>query len=143
MTTPTQAQDLAAAAAVAASASAWSTANDAAQLLFGVPIGVLLAAAAGAFFARTFLPPSSFWATMRAGIGWTLCGAYSLPLALYFMGWPSSIAASIAFCLSCLLQLLAPALVPVLIRNSPAWILAVLDRWSGRQHPEKNDNASP
>ncbi len=114
----------------------WALANDAAAAIFGVPIGVVLAAAAGAFFARTFTAPSSFWQTLRAGIGWTLCGAYSLPLAMHLSGWPPSMAASAAFVLSAGLQLLAPALVPVILRNSPAWFQAWGNRLFGASSRE-------
>jgi glucose uptake protein GlcU len=134
-------QSIAQGAAAGASAatlagSAWTIANDAAAAIFGVPIGVLLAAAAGSFFARTFTPPATFWIAFRGGLAWTFAGAYTLPLVLHLSGWPSSIAASAAFVLSCALQLLAPAIVPVLIRNSPAWIRAYLDRLSGRQQQQ-------
>lgn len=130
---PAAEQTVVAATAAGASGagSVWAIANDAAAALFGVPISVLLAAAAGAFFARTFTPASSFLATMRGGIGWTLAGAYSIPLIMHLAGLPSSIAASAAFVLSCVGQLLAPKVVPMLIEMSPVWIRSWLDRFFG------------
>jgi hypothetical protein len=132
--TVTQGTALAGAGASAAG-SAWSIANDAAQAVFGIPIGVVLAAAAGAFFARTFTPASSLGATLRGWAAWTLAGAYTLPLAMHLMGWPQPIAASVAFILSCALQLIAPAVVPMIVRNSPEWVRAIVDRWTGRSKP--------
>lgn len=125
------------AAAASGAGSVWALANDAAGALFGVPIAVVLAAAAGAFFARTFTPPSSFWAALRGGIGWTLAGAYTLPLVMHLSGFPPGIAASTAFVSSCLLQLLAPVIVPMIVRRSPEWVRAWLDRWTGAQTTEK------
>lgn len=115
----------------AAVAAAWSIANQVAQLIFGIPVGVLLACGSGAFFARTFLAPAPFLQTARAWVGWTLAGAYTLPLAMHVAGAPTSISASIGFVWAAALQLLAPVLVPMLIRNSPEWIRGWLDRLAG------------
>lgn len=111
--------------------SFWAIANEATRAIFGIPVGVFLAAAAGAFFARTFTPASSFAATLRGWVGWTLAGAYTIPLAMHLSGWPSSIAASAAFVLSCALQLLAPVVVPMIVRNSPDWIRTWLSKLTG------------
>lgn len=130
-------EQVAAPIAAASAATLWALANDAALAVFALPIGVVLAAAAGAFFAQTFMPAASFWATMRSGLAWTVCGAYSLPLALHLFGAPPKIAGSVAFVFSAGLQLLAPAIVPVLVRNSPAWVRAYIDRLSGRPQTEQ------
>lgn len=44
--------------------------------LFGVPLPVFLAAAAGAFAARTFMPATGLWRTLGGGLLWTLIGTF-------------------------------------------------------------------
>ena len=125
----------------AGAAALWALANDAAAAMFGLPIGVLLAAAAGAFFGRTFTPAAGFWLSLRAGVGWPLAGAYTLPLAMHHSGLPAKLAASAAFVLALTLQLLAPVLVPVIIAAAPAWLRRVLNSFAGGQAIQGGNHA--
>lgn len=44
--------------------------------LFGVPLPVLLAAAAGAYGARTFIAAGGLWPALIGGTSWTLIGTF-------------------------------------------------------------------
>lgn len=102
-----------------------------AQAIFGVPSQALLAAGAGVFFGRTFLPATGFRQTLTAWVGWTVASCYSVPLLMHFWGFPKGIVSSVAFALGLALQLFAPILVPELIKRSPAWVRAWIDRRAG------------
>lgn len=75
-------QKTAAGAAAAAGAASWiAIAADWALQLFGVPLPVVLASAAGAFLARTMLPVGAPGRAVGTFFAWTLIGAFGADLA--------------------------------------------------------------
>lgn len=65
------------AVAAASAAGAWLSIVKAWVLeLFGVPLPVVLAAATGAFGARSFLPSGGLWRAFSGSLAWTFIGAF-------------------------------------------------------------------
>jgi hypothetical protein len=95
-----------AAAATTATAWWWSLLGDAAVQLLGVPLPVALAAATGAFLARTYQTPASFARAIAGSVSWVV-GACALaplasPLALKYAGveLPAGALAGAAFAIA-------------------------------------------
>jgi hypothetical protein len=78
---------IAAAASSASAAGSWASfASEATLQMFGVPIGVVLAAMTGAFGARVFMPNESLPRVVVSTMLWTCSGAFLPQLALWMMG---------------------------------------------------------
>ncbi|HZF19518.1 MAG TPA: hypothetical protein VE008_07405 [Burkholderiales bacterium] len=80
--------------------AAWAFAAQAVDLLFGLPIQVVLACFFGSATARTFLGSIGF---VRSGVSivmYAAVGAYTVPLALHLLGLPTSVAAGVGFLIS-------------------------------------------
>lgn len=73
---PNVQQALAATAAASGMAAWWATAADLAQIVFGVPLQVVLAAATGAFAARSFRCKTTYLKALGSGIVWTFVGIF-------------------------------------------------------------------
>lgn len=88
--TPTAA-DIAVQHAVAATAAAtgaaawWATATEVASAVFGVPLQVVLAAATGAFAARSFQTGTTYLKALGAGISWTIIGIFCCQIAVWIL----------------------------------------------------------
>lgn len=130
------AKDMAATAAVTGAASFWASLKGVAFELLGVPLPVVLAAATGAFLARTFVQSTSYPKAVLAGIMWTLAGVFLSNLTLSLMGFkdaPTSILAGVALLISGLGQ----AIWPVLAAKVPAAVGRFLDGLFGGKRDDR------
>lgn len=110
-------------------------AADLALQLFGVPLQVVLAAAMGAFGARSFLPPIGFWPALGSSSLWTAAGAICaqllLALANAFVSKEIPIAAlaGVALVGAAGGQLFVPVIIPVIRDRLPGAVNAWFDRF--------------
>lgn len=87
-------------AAVSGMGTAWAFATQAADLVFGLPIQVVLACFFASAGARTYVGSIGFW---KAAWVITMCaalGAYTVPLALHLFGLPTSVQAGVGVLIS-------------------------------------------
>jgi hypothetical protein len=97
--------------------------------LFGVPLPVFLAAAAGAFGARVFLPEAPFWRALGLTTFWTFAGSWLAELVRWGLAsWlsgemPAGALAGIAL----LVSAMGPRLAPVVMEKGEAAVGRVLD----------------
>lgn len=82
-TDPNVQQAVAATAAASGAAAWWATAADLAQLVFGVPVQVILAAATGAFAARSYKCSTTYLKALGSGLVWTLFGVFFCQAAMW------------------------------------------------------------
>lgn len=125
------AADVAPAAAFVSSAGAVASSfGDLSLQLLGVPLPVLLAAAAGAWIARAYTPAGNFFAAAVATFGWTIAGCVLAPLAAWAIGYwsgkqmPNNVQAGLALVVSVAL----PLVLPVIREKLPAIVSAALER---------------
>lgn len=78
-------QAIAATATVTGVAAWWAIATEVASAIFGVPIQVVLAAATGAFAARSFKPGTTYLKALGAGLAWTTIGIFCCQIAIWVM----------------------------------------------------------
>lgn len=83
----------------------WAFAVQAVELLFGVPIQVVLASATAAFAARTYVGSSGFLRTLGMTALYGAIGAWTVPLMLHLLGFPTSVSAGVAMLISGGIQL--------------------------------------
>lgn len=127
----TQGKAAAGAVAMASSAAtAWlSLARGVVLDLLGVPLAVVLAAATGAYGARSFTRSEGIARTLWGGALWTAAGVFGARLALWLAGRyvpgeaPEGALAGAALVLSALGQLLAP----VVAQKLPVMVGRILD----------------
>ena len=97
--------------------------------LFGVPLPVLLASAAGAFGARVFLPEAPFWRALALSTFWTMAGGWLAELVRWGLArWlagemPTGALAGIAL----LVAAMGPRLAPVVMEKGTAAVGRWLD----------------
>jgi hypothetical protein len=94
-------------------------ANEISSALLGVPVPVLLAAAAGAFFAITFREAVTVGRGLVAWSSCTLAGAFASTLALYALNWPPNLAGAVAFFTAAGLPVLGPPILVEIQRRIP------------------------
>lgn len=80
---PNVQQAIAATAAASGVAAWWTMAADIAQVVFGVPLQVVLAAATGAFAARSFRCSTTYMKALGSGFCWTLFGVFFCQAAMW------------------------------------------------------------
>jgi len=78
----------------------WAFAVQAVDLLFGLPIQVVLACVFGSAAARTYIGAVGFARTLGMILVFAGVGAYTLPLALHLFGLPTSVSAGVGFLIS-------------------------------------------
>ncbi len=76
---------IAATATVTGVAAWWATATEVASALFGVPLQVVLAAATGAFAARSFQSGATYLKALGSGIAWTIIGIFCCQIAVWVL----------------------------------------------------------
>jgi hypothetical protein len=99
--------------------------------LFGVPLPVFLAAAAGAFGARVFLPEAPFWRALALSTFWTLAAGWLAELVRWGLArWlageaemPTGALAGIAL----IVAAMGPRLAPVVMDKGTAAVGRWLD----------------
>lgn len=111
-----------------------STISDVALQVLGVPLQVLLAAIAGAFGARSYMPPVPFLRGVTCSCGWSAIACFLTPLTqqvVGFIGWNMSNAAlaGIAVCLAASGQVCGQAVVDEL----PAIIHKRMSKLGGKE----------
>ena len=90
----------AAGAAVAGAGTWWSFVSQAADVVFGLPIQVVLACLFGAAAARTYLGSVGFLNNLLLIAVYGGVGAYSVPLVLHLFGLPTSVSAGVGILIS-------------------------------------------
>lgn len=83
----------------------WSFATQAADLLFGLPIQVILACFFCSGAARTWVGSVGLWKTAWVITMCAIIGAYSVPLILHLFGLPTSVQAGVGGLISGGIQL--------------------------------------
>lgn len=76
-------QAMAATSAASAVAAWWAMATDVAHAIFGVDLQVILAAATGAYAARSFKCRTTYIRALFGGLGWTLFGVICCQLIVW------------------------------------------------------------
>ena len=120
-------------AASAAAGSAWlAVVADFAMQVFGVPLPVVLCAAAGAFIARSYAPAVNFIRALAASCAWVCAGGGRARVGLWGGGLgggvvPATVLAGLAFAIAAA----GPLLWPVVIEKLPEIVRARLDRLKG------------
>lgn len=92
-------------AAASGMGTAWAFATQATDVVFGLPIQVVLACFFASAGARSYVGPIGFW---KAAWVITMCaalGAYTVPLALHLFGLPTAAQAGVGVLLSGGMQL--------------------------------------
>lgn len=75
-----------AASATCAVAAGWfAAAGDAAMQVLGVPLTVVMAAAAGAFLARSYQEPAPLWRAFAGSSAWVVVGCAGAPFMASFV----------------------------------------------------------
>jgi len=110
-----------------AGAAVWCGMSAAADALFGVPLQVLFAAAAGAFGAMTYLGQMGLLKLIAASVFYTAIGAFTVPLAMHLLGAPHAAAAGVALLISGGL----PFAMPVVRQRLPELIGKLFDKLTG------------
>lgn len=130
-------QSLSAGVAAAGGLGAYfSGAQEVVLQVFGVPLPVVLAAATGAFGARSFLEPVGFWRALSASLMWTAVGAFCTALGLWLFGlWigrevPTTATAGVALFIAAGLELLVPVVLPVIRLRVPGLVNSFFDRFN-------------
>lgn len=128
MTDPATQKALIGTAAASGTASWWTAAKEIALELFGVPLQVVLAAAAGAFLARSFMAnETGYLRAVAGGALWTIVGTVLAQLLLALIAaWldkeiPTGALSGVALIVSAGGQFV----VPVMAREGPE----ALRRW--------------
>lgn len=111
-------QQVSAVASACSAAGAWlALVKEWVAELFGVPLPVFLAAEAGAFGARAFLPAAPFWRAFFVSQLWAIAGTATAQLALWVAAkWleggtpPPGALAGVALLIAALGQRFAPIL---------------------------------
>lgn len=80
--------------------SAWGFAAEAVELLFGVPVQVVLACFASSATARTYIGSAGLIKTAGIILAFTALGAWTVPLVLHLFGWPTSVQAGVGVLIS-------------------------------------------
>lgn len=113
--------------------TAWAFATQAADLMFGLPIQVVLACVFASAAARTYVGSIGFW---KAAWVITMCaalGAYSVPLVLHLFGLPTTVQAGVGVIISGGMQL------PV-VRD---WVVETVKAVVQRRIPPISSTTSP
>lgn len=113
--------------------TAWAFATQAADLMFGLPIQVVLACVFASAAARTYVGSIGFW---KAAWVITMCaalGAYSVPLVLHLFGLPTTVQAGVGVIISGGMQL------PV-VRD---WVVETVKAVVQRRIPPTSSATSP
>lgn len=120
----------AATALVAALVAFVAAAKGVALELFGVPLPVVLAAATGAFAARTFLQPTTYVRALGAGFVWTLIGVFGSSLVLSLLaGWTGKEIPAPALAGAALALALGGQLFwPVIVSRAPSALERLIER---------------
>lgn len=92
-------------ATASGAASAWSFAIDAADVIFGMPIQVVLACFASSAAARTTVGQSGWWRTAGTILLYAAIGAWVIPLPMHLFGLPTSAQAAVGVIVSGGMQL--------------------------------------
>lgn len=116
-------------AAVSGSGAVLATLQGWVLELFGVPLPVLLASAAGAFGARVFLPEAPFWRALALSTFWTFAAAWLAELVRWGLArslngeMPTGALAGVAL----LVAAMGPRLAPVVMDKGTAAVGRWLD----------------
>jgi hypothetical protein len=121
----------------------YAAAKDVALELFGLPLSVVLAAAAGAFLVRSYLKPVGFLRGLWGSSCWTVIACFVTPLAhqglASGMGWSLSNAALAGVAL--LVAALGQVVAPVVITELPCWIKRWMRKLTGGAPPADGGGA--
>lgn len=80
--------------------SVWGFAAEAVELLFGVPMQVVLACFASSATARTYIGSAGLVKTAGIILAFTALGAWTVPLVMHLVGWPTSLQAGVGVIIS-------------------------------------------
>jgi hypothetical protein len=128
--------------ALAGGVSLLSSVSEVSMEVLGVPLPVVLAAAAGALLARSYAASDvPYMRAIMESLAWTFAGCFSAPAALAAAEKASyTLPTSALAFLAMLVASLGPKLFPVIAEGSTLFLRRWIDKHEERRDPERKDS---